>query len=90
MDSFKVRLAHAKHSKISEYNITVLNLMLGSIGCYIHAIKLFNETAFSEEGTYNSQATGGIMRSFVNSTIMFLLVFSVIRWLLFMVKGSNP
>lgn len=30
-----------------------------------------------------------IMRSFVNSTIMFLLVFSVIRWLLFMVKDSN-
>jgi len=59
MDSFKVRLAHAKHSKISEYNITVLNLMLGSIGCYIHAIKFFNETAFSEEGTYNSQAAGG-------------------------------
>ena len=33
--------------------------MLGSIGCYIHAIKFFNETAFSEEGTYNSQAAGG-------------------------------
>ena len=33
--------------------------MLGSIGCYIHAIKFFNETAFPEEGTYNSQAAGG-------------------------------
>ena len=58
MDSFKVRFAHAKHSKISEYNITVLNLMLGAIGCHIHAIKFFNETAFSEEVTYNSQAAG--------------------------------
>ena len=58
MDSFKVRFAHAKHSKISEYNITVLNLMLGSIGCHIHAVEFFDEIAFSEEGTYNSQTAG--------------------------------
>ena len=44
--------------------------MLGSIGCYIHAIKLFNETAFSEEGTYNSQATGGFVCKFNNNVLV--------------------
>lgn len=58
MDSFKVRFAHAKHSKISEYNITVLNLMLRPVGCHIHAIEFFDEVTFSNEGTLNSQTAG--------------------------------
>ena len=55
MDSFKVRFAHAKHSKVSEYNITVLNLMLRPVGCHIHAIEFFDEIAFLKEGAHNSQ-----------------------------------
>ena len=90
MDSFKVRFAHAKHSKISEYNITVLNLMLGAIGCHIHAIKFFNETAFSEEGTYSSQAAGrnnAFICKFNNNVLIGVQCDSVV---LFMVKASNP
>ena len=58
MDSFKVRFAHAKHSKVSEYNITILNLMLRPVGCHIHAVEFFDEIAFSKEGTHNSQTAG--------------------------------
>ena len=79
MDSFKVRFAHAKHSKISEYNITVLNLMLRPVGCHIYAVEFFDEIAFSKESPTTARPLAGIMRSFVNSIIMFLLVFSVIR-----------
>ena len=58
MDSFKIRFAHAKHSKVSEYNITILNLMLRPVGCHIHAVEFFDEIAFSKEGTHNSQTAG--------------------------------
>ncbi len=49
---------HAKHSKVSEYNITILNLMLRPVGCHIHAVEFFDEIAFSKEGTHNSQTAG--------------------------------
>lgn len=58
MDSFKVRFAHAEHSKVSEYNITIFNLMLRPVGCHVHSIEFFDETAFPKEGTRNSQTTG--------------------------------
>ena len=40
----------AKHSKVSEYNITIFNLMLRPVGCHIHAVEFFDEIAFPKPG----------------------------------------
>ncbi len=76
MDSFKVRFAHAKHSKISEYNIIVLNLMLRQASM---RLSFLMKSLFPRMAPTTARPLAGIMRSFVNSTIMFLLVFSVIQ-----------
>ena len=61
-----------------------------SIGVTSMRLSFLTKSLFPRGTPTTARPLAGIMRSFVNSTIMFLLVFSVIRWLLLMVKDSNP
>ena len=55
----KVWLSHAQLTDVCEKNITILNLMLGTIFSDIHAIKLFYKITLSKNGANHCKTAGG-------------------------------
>lgn len=58
MHSFKVRLAHTEHAYISEDDIPVFDLVLGTVFSRIHAVEFFGEVAFPKKCTNDGQPAG--------------------------------
>ena len=48
MDCLKIRFSHTKHSYVSKDDITILNLMLRTIFCNIHAVEPFGKITLSK------------------------------------------
>lgn len=58
MDCLKVWFSHTEHPDIGEDDVPILNLMLGTVFCYIHAIEFFGKITFPKKCTDNSKSAG--------------------------------
>ena len=73
MYGIKRRLDHTQHDDICQHDITVLYLMPGMVAVNLHVIAVFDEIALVKDYAHNSPPPG-MMRSFVNSTVIFFLM----------------
>ena len=55
MNSLKLWFPHTQHTNIGKENVAIFNLMLRTVGSYIHSIAAFYKIAFAKDSTYNSK-----------------------------------
>ena len=67
-----IRFAHAEHANVCKDNISILNLVLGTVLSHIHVVKLFGEILLPSSAPTTARPLAGMIRSFVYLTIMLL------------------